>query len=55
MSVFVYVGVCERTREAYPAIHAALLRTRFIGLQVDAAPTEIKEKLFCPPGQVQFC
>lgn len=44
MSVFVYVGVCERTGEPYPAVRAALLRTRFIGLRVDAAPTEIKEK-----------
>lgn len=47
MSVFVYVGVCERTGEPYPAVRAALLRTRFIGLRVDAAPTEIKEKNDC--------
>ena len=50
-----YVGVCEGTREAYPGVDAALLRTRFIELQVDAAPTEIKEKLFYPAGQVLFC
>lgn len=41
--------------EADPARRAALLGTRAPGLQVDAAPTEIKGKLFCPPAQEHFC